>query len=561
MKIRWGTSTPETLKFIAVSGTTKVTQNMYVYEYKNEIIIVDCGVGFPEEVAFGVDLVIPDFSYVLKNKHKVKGILISHGHEDHYGALPFLFKELWAPIYTAALTAEFIRDKFEEYHIKKYDIQVINPLTPQTLNIGNFKVDSFRVTHSVPDSLGFCIKTPIGGFFHVSDYKFDWTPVDGKLFDIGSAASLARDGVLCMASDSLGATSEGYTASELEIERTIDFIMQNSPGRVFFTTISSNISRMQQAINVAVRQNRKVVLLGRSIEEKMEIARNLEYLNSNIRVIVTPKEAKRLAPNRVVYIVSGSYGQVGSALYRIAIGEHDFLKIRAGDVVVFSSDPNPPGTEQTVNFVVDNLIEAGAEVHYYDTQENLHVSGHGSQKDIEMLMALVRPKYLIPIGGTVRHMRAYKSLAKNMHWPEGDVFDLTEGQVVEFTPGGAKRGETIPVREVLVDGLGVGDVGHMVLRDRKTLAQEGIVIVVVQLDKQKGRLIDKPDIISRGFVFAREQKFLINQAAQIVTQSIAKREKPGNGHFAREIIVETLERFFFDKTGRRPMILPVVVEV
>lgn len=549
----------ETLKFIAISGTTKVTQNMYVYEYGADIIIVDCGVGFPEEVAFGVDLVIPDFSYVLKNRERVRGILISHGHEDHFGALPFLLRDLDAPVYTGQLTAGFIKEKLFDYKVKAR----VNPIFPDapTLNLGAFKVDAFRVTHSVPDSMGFCITTPVGKFFHVSDYKFDWSPVDGKLFDIAKAAALAKSGVLAMASDSLGATSEGYTKSELDLEKTIDSIIQRANGRVFFTTISSNISRMQQAINSSTRNGRKVAFFGRSIEQKMDLANDLGYIKYNPGLIVNQKQAERMEHNKITFVVSGCYGQVGSALYKMAMGEHDSLGIGPGDVVIFSADPNPPGAEQTVNYVVDNLIEKGAEVHYYDMQEDLHVSGHGSEKEIEMLFALVRPKYFMPIGGTVRHMRAYKDLAKDMGFNPSDVFELTEGQVVEFAQGGAIRGTTVPVREVLVDGLGIGDVGEVVLRDRKTLAQEGIVIVVVNFDKKERKIIDKPELISRGFVFARTQQSLMDEASRLVAAEIARGKGRRDGHFIREVVVDTLERFFFEKTHRRPMIMPVVVEV
>lgn len=549
----------DTLKFVAISGTTKVTQNFYVYEYGRDIIIVDCGVGFPEEVAFGVDLVIPDFSYVLKNRERVRGILISHGHEDHFGALPFLLRDLDAPVYTGQLTAGFIKEKLFDHKVKAR-INAIFPDAP-TLTLGAFKVDAFRVTHSVPDSMGFCITTPIGKFFHVSDYKFDWAPVDGKPWDLAKAANLAKGGVLALASDSLGATSEGYTKSELDLEKTIDNIIQHASGRVFFTTISSNISRMQQAMNASGRNGRKVTFIGRSIEQKIELANDLKYLKYNPGLVVNQKQAEHMQRNKITFVVSGCYGQVGSALYKMAMGEHDSLEIGPGDVVIFSADPNPPGAEQTVNYVVDNLIEKGAEVHYYDMQEDLHVSGHGSEKEIEMLFALVRPKYFMPIGGTVRHMRAYTNLAKDMGFNPTNVFELAEGEVVEFSGGGARRGTTVPVREVLVDGLGIGDVGEVVLRDRKTLAQEGIVIAVINFDKKERKIIGNPDLISRGFVFAKTQQHLIDNAARALLNEANRRGKKIDSHLLREITVDVLERFFFAETHRRPMILPVVVEV
>lgn len=547
------------LRFIALSGTTGVTQNMYLYEYNDEILIVDCGVGFPEEATFGIDLVIPDFSYVVKNKHRVKGILISHGHEDHLGALPFLFNELKAPIYATELVAAFIEDKFSDYG-KKEKVNIFGP-EKEGFRIGNFKIDSFRVSHSVPDAVGFCISTPAGKVFHVPDYKFDWTPVDQKPFDIAKAALLAQDGVLALASDALGATSEGYTKSEAEIEQNIELVIEQAQKRIYFTTLSSNISRMQLAIRSAELVGRKVVFIGRSTEKKAEIARRLGHLKWKQGTVILAREAQKLPVAKVLYIISGSYGQVGSALYRVALGEHPFLRVEADDYVVFSADPAPPGTEQAVNFLVDNLMEKAAIVHYYDTQEDLHVSGHGSQKDIEMLFALVKPKYLVPIGGTIRHMRAYRELAERMGWEKGQVFELKDGEVLEFGDSVAKRGERMPVKSVLVDGLGVGDVGHVVLRDRQTLAKEGIVVVLLQTDRQSGKLASKPDIISRGFVFAKEQQKFLDRAATELAKRIADKVKVANPTGAKEQAVEFLERFFYEETGRRPMILPVVVEV
>lgn len=555
------------LKFIAISGTIDVTENLYVYEYVSasgqaEIIVLDCGVGFPEEATFGVDLVVPDFSYLVKNKEKIKGVFISHAHEDHFGAVPFLLDVLPdVKIWSAKLVAGFIEDKLLDYGIKGKKINIIDP-EGEAVVVGSFMVDAFRITHSVPDSLGFSITTPVGRAFHVPDYKFDWTPVDGKPFDIAKAAQLAKGGVIFMASDSLGATSEGYTQSEVDIEKNIAAIIKEAKSRIFFTTISSNISRMQQAINICSSLGRKVVFIGRSIERKAEIARSLGHLSYDNNAVTTVKQSKSLPPEKILYIISGCYGQVGSALYRVATDEHQFLKAFPGDVVIFSADPAPPGTGTTTNYVVDNLIGRGAEVHYYDTQEDLHVSGHGSQKDIEMLLALVRPKYLIPIGGTIRHNRLYNTLAQRMGWEKEQTLELKHGDVAEFTRDGkVKPGEHIPVKSLLVDGLGLGDVGEVVLSDRKTLAKEGVVIVVMQVDKASGNLIGEPELISRGFVFMKENKSFLERAGNAVANEIRARSKRKEGRELKHLTVEFLERFFFDETGRRPMILPVVVEV
>ncbi|MBI2268020.1 MAG: ribonuclease J [Candidatus Blackburnbacteria bacterium] len=554
------------LRFIAVSGTTDVTENLYVYEYlpdmggAKELIVVDCGVGFPEEYVYGVDLSVPDLSYLVKNREGLKGVFISHAHEDHFGALPFLLNEIpEVPIYCSKLVAGFIEDKLVDYGIRGKKINVINP-QDIAVRVGNFTIDSFRVTHSVPDSLGFCITTSVGKIFHVPDYKFDWTPVDQKPFDVAKAATLARDGVLALASDSLGSTSVGYTQSELDLEKNLEVIIEGAVGRVLFTTISSNISRVQQAINISKLVGRKVAFVGRSTERKAEIARNLGYLNYDGGMVIPIRKAQNLPPRQITYVISGCYGQVGSALYRVSTDEHQFLKLQKDDVVIFSADPAPPGTEQTTNYVVDNLIERGAVVHYYDTQEDLHVSGHGSIKEIEMLLSLVGPKFLIPIGGTVRHMRAYKTLAQQMGWEGKNVFELRNGDVVEFTKNDARLGERVHVKSLLVDGLGIGDVGEIVLSDRKTLAKEGVVLAVIQTDKS-GNVVGTPELISRGFVFVKENKSFFERASQEVLKEIRKKVRGGNERDMKRVVVDFLERFFFDETGRRPMILPVVVEV
>ena len=547
------------LKFIGLSGTTGVTQNFYVYEYGNDMIIVDCGVGFPEQDMYGVDLVIPDFSYVKKNANRLRGILISHGHEDHLGALPFLLKEIKAPIYATKLVAGFIEDKFADYKLPFPKVNVFDP-ERDVLSLGAFRVTPFRVAHSVPDGVGFCIDTPEGKLFHVPDYKFDWTPVDGRPFDVARMTSLTNEGVLAVASDCLGSTTPGYTESEKEIEGRIEEIVRKARKQVFFTTISSNISRLQQALNVSLRLGRKVAFIGRSIEKKAEIARNLGNLHFPAELVVTTKQARKLPAERIMYIISGSYGQPGSALYRAAIGEHDFIKINPGDLVIFSSDPAPPGSKTNTDFVVDKLIEINADVHYYDTQEDLHVSGHGSQGDILMLFGLLKPKYFIPIGGTVRHMRAYGLLAQGMGAKAEDVFELTPGETIIFSAGRASLGERVPTKNVLVDGLGVGDVGKVVLRDRQILAKDGIAIVLIEFDGAQRKLFADPEIISRGFVFEeREKGFLARAAADL--KRFLDGGKKVDSKSLRDKSLDFLEKYFYEKTGRRPMVLPVVVEV
>lgn len=547
------------LRFIALSGTTGVTENLYVYEYGNDMIIVDCGVGFPDSDMFGVDLVIPDFSYVIQNKSKLRGVLISHGHEDHLGALPFLLKQVDVPIYSSKLVAGFIQDKFDDYEMKTPNLKVFDP-ERDVLTLGVFKVTPFRVSHSVPDGVGFCIDTPEGKVFHVPDYKFDWTPVDGRPFDAVKAATLASGGVLALASDSLGATSPGYTESERSLEDRIETVARKIKGKIYLTTISSNISRMQQTINVAQKLGRKVVLIGRSIERKAEIAKDLGYLFYPNGVVIKPKQAEKLQPNQLLFIISGCYGQPGSALYRLIIGDHDFLSINKGDSVIFSADPAPPGSKANVDYLVDKLIEDNIDVHYYDTQEDLHVSGHGCQKDIEMLFALVKPKYFIPIGGTIRHMRAYGNIAQSMGASENDVLELNAGDIVEFSNGYARMAGRVPVKEILVDGLGIGDVGNVVLRDRHILSQEGIVIAIIHFDRNESILLETPEILSRGFVFEQKYGKILEDAGRELVSALNKKKKI-NSNIVKNITIDFLERYFYQKTRRRPMILPIVVEV
>ena len=547
------------LKFIALSGTTGVTQNLYVYEYGDEMIVVDCGVGFPEQDMYGIDLVIPDFTYIKKNSRKLKAILISHGHEDHFGALPFLLKDIKAPIYSTKLVAGFIEDKFSDHKIANQKVNIFDP-EKDVLSLGPFRVTPFRVSHSVPDAVGFCIDTPEGKAFHIPDYKFDWTPVDGRPFDIAKAAALASGGALFLASDSIGATTSGYTESEKEIETRIEEIVRKAKRQVFFTTISSNISRMQQTINVAGKLGRHVVMVGRSVEQKAEIAKELGYLHYPSNLVISSKEAEKLPPDRRIYIISGSYGQSGSALYRVALEEHKFLRVEHQDVVIFSSDPAPPGSKANVDFIVDKLIERNIDVNYYDMQEDLHVSGHGSQKDIEMLFALLEPKYYIPIGGTIRHMRAYSLIAQGLGAKAEEILELMPGSVVEFKNGNARVIDKLPVKDVLVDGLGIGDVGNVVLRDRHILAKDGIAMAIVQIDKTEGKLISSPEVISRGFVYEVKHKHVLKEASKGLSAAFGKR-KTLNAKIAKDTAIDFLEKFFFKKTGRRPMVLPVVVEI
>lgn len=547
------------LKFIAISGTTDVTQNMYVYEYGDEMIIVDCGVGFPEAEMYGVDLIIPDFTYIRENKHKLKGIVVTHGHEDHLGAIPFLLKEIKVPVYSTALVAGFIEEKFNEHGLKGTKVNIFSP-ERDVVKLGVFKITPFRISHSVPDAVGFAIDTPVGRAFHIPDYKFDWTPVDGKPFDIAKLAILASEDALMLASDALGSTNPGYTKSERDIESRVEAIALNAKGSILFTTISSNISRMQQAINVAIKMGRQVAFVGRSIDSKMTIAKDLGLVHYPPGTVIPLKKARGLPKNRIMYIISGGYGQSGSALDRVSQGVHDHLKVDQGDVVIFSSDPAPPGSKAAVDTIVDRFIALDIEVHYYDLQEDLHVSGHGSQEDIKMLMSVVKPKYLVPIGGTVRHMRAYRDIAVNLGWKEESIFELEQGGVLEMNGNSARISGRVESKNILVDGLGVGDVGNHVLRDRKKLSEDGVAIVLIQVDKVRHKVIDTPEVLSRGFIFEKQHGKLLETAGEYLFREISKLQRMDKNS-VRGVVVDYLEKFFWKEIQRRPMILPVVVEI
>ena len=548
------------LKFIALSGTTAVNENLYIYESGNDMMVVDCGLGFPDSEKYGVDVVIPDFSYILKNLSKLKGILISHGHEDHIGALPFLLKEIKAEIYSTKLVAAFIEYKLKDAGVKGVKINVFDPDKDDVVNIGVFQIRPFRVAHSVPDSVGYAIDTPEGRMFHVAEHKFEKDPVDGHRVDEQKTRRLASKGVIALASDCLGSNKEGFTPSEKEIESRIEAIAKKANKAIFFTTISSSISRMQQAINVAQKMKRKVVFVGRTVDTKATIAHDLGYLNYPEGLVLSPRDAGRLSGNKKMYIIAGSYGQVGSALQRIAEKDHRFLSIEKDDMVIFSSDPAPPGAKETVDHVVDRLLELGADVHYYDLHENLHVSGHGNQEDIKRLFGIVKPQYYIPIGGTIRHMKAYEKLVKSIGVRTDSVFELKVGEVVEISNGKAKKSGKIDVKEILVDGLGIGDVGRVVLADRKTLAKGGVVVVSIQIDKKNKNMLSNPEITSRGFVFEKKDKAFLMDAGRKLREEI-ERSRRINKATIEKATSKYLGRFFLDEIGRRPMIIPVVIEI
>lgn len=545
------------LKLISLGGFGKVTSNMFVYEYGPDILLVDCGIGFPSGDMLGIDLLIPDISYLRDKRAKIRGLVITHGHEDHTGAIPYILPELKVPIYASKLTANLIMDKLAEYQNMPQTVNVLNPGT--ILKLGSFQIESVRISHSIPDATNLIIKTPVGTVYHGSDYKFDFTPVDGVQPDLGRIGRAGNEGVTLLLSDSLGSERKGYTPSEKGLEEMFEREISRCEGKVIMTTMSSNISRLKQAMDTAVRHGRRVAVAGRSIDRNLTVASKIGYLKLPKDAMIDIRQVRKLPPKNVCILAAGSQAQSGSAVERMATGEHKDVTIAPGDKVIFSSD-YIPGNENAVQSLIDTISKLGATVIYSNITDDLHVSGHGSQQDMLLMANLTRPKFFLPIGGTYRHMVQYAKVIGNMDIAANRILLPAHNEFLEITPDHVKIGGTVAVRNVMVDGLGVGDVGNAVLRDRQHLSEEGIVVAVIELGQ--GDEPPKVDLISRGFVFAKDNSDLLRVASAMINKAIVTRKgKVDSERFVREIAVDELERFFFDKTGRRPMILPVVIEV
>ncbi len=548
------------LKIISLGGFGNVTSNMFVYELEDDILLVDCGIGFPTEEMLGVDILIPDFSY-LKNKiHKIRGLVLTHGHEDHVGALPYILPQIPnVPVYAPKFPAHIVMAKLAEYQNMPKTINILEPGTP--LILGKFTITSVRISHSIPDSTNLIINTPLGTIYHGSDFKIDLTPLDGVLPELGKIAVAGNAGIKLLMSDSLGSDKPGYTPSEKSLTDMFEREMSHCEGKFIMTTIGSNISRFSQIINTAMKLGRRVAVSGRSMERNIKVALDLGYLKVPRDVFVNIKEVKRLAPKNVCVLMAGSGGQVESALGRLGLGEHRDVEIKPGDKILFSSSVIP-GTESEVEALIDMLTERGAYVVHAGVADDLHVSGHPRQQELLLMMNLLRPKYLLPMGGNYRHMVQYARLAQTMGYSADKILLPKYSQTIEVYEDEVKIGPALEIRRVMVDGLGVGDVGETVLRDRKTLATEGMVVAVVEAKQDNLSQAENIELISRGFVFAKQNTNLLAEASNLVKKELAKRSgKLNHERQVREITIETLEKYFFEVTGRRPMILPVVVEV
>jgi len=551
----------EQVKLIPIGGTTNVNKNMYVYETENQILIVDCGIGFPDADMYGVDIVIPDFSYVIERSEKVVGILLTHGHEDHIGAVPYLLAHINVPVYGTKLVLGFLREKFKEHNISKSVLKIIDPDKPN-FKIGSFEITPFRVNHSVPDSLAYGLKINNNLIVHVSDFKFDWSPEMDKPFEVGKLAKLADQHPTLLLSDSLGSSVSGYTKSERVLGETFLMAMEkNEDKQIIVTTVSSNISRIQQVIDAAIKHRRKVVLLGRSIKTNVEVARNLGYINAPLTVFIEERELKKFKYKDIVYITTGAYGQTESALGRIASNTHKNIQLQKDSIVIFSADPIP-GSFNQIDALIDKLTLLGAEVWYKDVQENLHVSGHGASGDITMLAAIAKPKYFMPIGGTVKTMRAYTNLVSQLGYSKDKFFELNEGQSLIINADTVSLGETYKSGNVLIDGNRQKSLDPLVIKDRQQLADDGIVAIAIPFNIKTQKVVGKIEINSRGFVFMKESKGLIHNASQKVQKVIfTNKGKLSDWNFLKQEVDKELGKFFYKETGRNPIILPIIVEV
>ena len=552
--------TTENIRLVPLGGLGEVGKNMMVVEYGDDIIIIDSGLMFPDDEMFGVDLVIPDTSYLTDKKHRIHGIFITHGHEDHIGALAYVLPMLdFPPVFATRLTQGLITVKLREH--KLLDKTIINVITPgDQVSLGECLVEIVRVNHSVPDAVALAIHTPIGTVVHTGDYKFDHTPIDGRPADFGTLARIGNQSVLVMMGDSTRVESPGYTPSERVINDSFDKIFANAPGRIIIATFASLLARVQQVIDTASRYERVVALVGRSMVNNVQMAIDLGYLNIPKAMLIRAEDINKFPPERVVIICTGSQGEPTSALTRIANQDHRLVHIQQGDSVILSATP-VPGNEKMVNRTINNLFRQGAEV-YYQAIANVHVSGHAAQEELKLMLNLLRPAYFLPVHGEYRQLILHAKLANSLGIPEDHIKVAEDGDIVEVTQDSLKIIDHVACGNVFVDGLGVGDIGQIVLRDRQVLAQDGILMVVLTVDKETGLPIAGPDIVSRGFVYVRDSEELLEQARERVLDSFIGL----NGHasdwsFVKDKIKHTLSEYLYDKTHRRPMILPLVMEV
>ena len=549
------------LKIIPLGGLHEIGKNITVFEYEEDMIVVDCGLSFPEDGMLGVDLVIPDITYIVKNQEKLKGIVITHGHEDHIGGVPYFLKQVNTPIYGTKLTLGLIKNKLEEHRLENSTkLNEVN--AGDTITLGKyFKVEFIQSSHSIPDSVMLAIHTPVGTLIHTGDFKVDFTPMDGKLLDFGRLAELGNQGVLALLSDSTNAERKGFTMSESSVGEVFEKLFTNCTKRIVVATFASNVHRVQQIVNCAIKYGRKIAVCGRSMINMIETARELGYMDCPDNLFIDIDVINNYTDDKLLIITTGSQGETMSALTRMASGTHKKVKITPNDLVIISANPIP-GNEKSVSKVIDSLMQIGAEV-VYSALEDVHVSGHACQEEQKLILALTKPKYFIPVHGDFRHLIAHTETAKMMGIASENILKLENGKVLEINGEAAEFTGTVPSGIVLVDGLGVGDVGNVVLRDRQHLSQDGLIIIVLTMESSTGEVLAGPDVISRGFVYVRESENVLEDIKQAVRYEVKRVEEEGVRDWAtmKNSIRENLREYIFAKTKRNPMIIPIIMEI
>lgn len=550
------------MTIFALGGVAEIGKNMYVIQYANDIVVIDAGLKFPEEDMLGIDIVIPDITYLTENRDKVRGIVLTHGHEDHIGGLPYVLKNLNVPVYGTKLTLGLVENKLKEAGLLGETKRILINADSEIELGSSMKATFFKTNHSIPDSVGVCIETPEGNVVHTGDFKFDHTPVNGQFADLHRMGEIGARGVLALLSDSTNAEKPGFTPSEKNVGLVLNDIFQKASQRVVVATFASNVHRVQQVIDAAYATDRKVTIIGRSMVNVVTIASELGYLNVPDGILIEPEEVNKMAADRVVILCTGSQGEPMSALTRMARSTHRKVDILPGDTVIIAATP-VPGNEKFVGRTIDELFRLGAEVIYSGSNSGVHVSGHGSQEELKLMLNLMKPKYFIPIHGEYRMLRKHAQLGESVGVDPDDIFLIDIGDIVEIEQGSARKAGKVPAGNVLIDGLGVGDVGNIVLRDRKLLSQDGILVVVVTLSKQDGTIVSGPDIISRGFVYVRESEGLLDEANRIVSSTLEKLMSENVNEWAslKTNVKDALGRFLYEQTRRRPMILPIIMEV
>lgn len=552
---------PKPIKVSFLGGLNEVGKNMTLFEYGEDMFLVDCGLAFPDQDMLGVDLVLPDFTYVERNADRIRGIVITHGHEDHIGGLPYLLKVLNVPVYGTNLTIGLIQGKLREHGLlNSASLNVIKP--GDVITLGGFTVEAIHVNHSIPDALGLAIRCEGGTIVHTGDFKIDTTPIDGGMMDLGRLAEIGQEGVLCLMSDSTNAERPGFTESERKVGESFETLFRKAGNnRIIVATFSSNIHRVQQIMNVAASLGRKVALVGRSLENVVSISAELGYLNIPEGIVIDINMINRYPADKLVIITTGSQGEPMSALTRMAFSDHRKVEIHPNDYVIISATPIP-GNEKTVSRVVNELMKLGADV-VYEKMYEVHVSGHACQEELKMIMGIVKPKYFIPVHGELKHLRKHAGLALSMGIPKENILIADNGRVAEISKKALRCTSTVPAGRVFVDGYGVGDVGSVVLRDRKHLAQDGLVIVAVCIDRESGMIVSGPDVVTRGFVYVKESEELINAAREVAVEAIEAQTDGGyfDWNSIKASLRDEISHLMYERTKRSPMILPVIMEV